>query len=587
MKLLRTNCAVTQLTIICTHVFRPLLIIPDAQIWEVQRGGSCCSSVIQLDNDHPRSWLLPPSCKNMVSESCNYADVPSPASTSMDAEKGAEYGQLPVSSDSASTMTKSENQPIDISSKRFQDKEEGMDSFYAWVVCIASAFVQLLVIGDIFCFGIFLSTYVDKFDEETQASVAFIGSIALCTTFFLAIFTGAAADYFGNHIIICIGALLIGAGLTLASFSTKLWHLYLTQGLLAGSGYSAAYISAITIVAQWFKKSRGFAVGIAVAGGGLGQFVMAQVVGALIIRLGWRSALRYMAVINVAVMIPVALFVRRRLPYSRRFLNIQMDLALFKDRNFMLLSWAYMLFIFGYLVPTTFLFIYSKKHGVPKQDAVFILSMYGVSNLAGRLFFGKLGSSEKLRVILIRMCACMGGIITSCWLQCKTYDTLLTYAFLQGFVGGGVVALIPAIGADIVGVAKVSSFLGILYTISAFSDLASPPIGGLLFDNFDNYRPTIMLSSVAQFCSMLLFLFIDISGYDNSRAQALKRGQHAHEDLPSVPKIVDAEQEQQLVPLDDEDEAEVDGINSNGRENDEEKGIALTTINVQTEERNY
>lgn len=53
----------------------------------------------------------------------------------------------------------------------------------------------------------------------------------------LGAFSGQLADRFGNRIIVIVGAVFIFIGFLLGSFSESLWHLYLTQGLIAGIGF--------------------------------------------------------------------------------------------------------------------------------------------------------------------------------------------------------------------------------------------------------------------------------------------------------------------------------------------------------------
>jgi len=50
---------------------------------------------------------------------------------------------------------------------------------------------------------------------------------------------------------VLIGGFIIAISLFLASISQKLWHLYLTQGLLYGIGGGMAYFPAVGIVPEW------------------------------------------------------------------------------------------------------------------------------------------------------------------------------------------------------------------------------------------------------------------------------------------------------------------------------------------------
>ena len=57
------------------------------------------------------------------------------------------------------------------------------------------------------------------------------------------------------------GVLIIFAGFTLASFSSSVWHLLLTQGLLVGFGMSLLYFPLLAPAPEYFTKHRATAVG--------------------------------------------------------------------------------------------------------------------------------------------------------------------------------------------------------------------------------------------------------------------------------------------------------------------------------------
>jgi MFS family permease len=235
---------------------------------------------------------------------------------------------------------------ISISSKRFVDNEVGVDSEYAWVVDMACFVVQFFVIGNFFSFGVFLPVYVDAFNSNQQ-SVAWVGSIGSFLSSFLGILTGALSDRIGNERVILMSGLLIGLGFFTASWATELWHLYLTHGFITGVGYSCGFISSVSVTGQWFKRYRGLAVGITMGGAGIGQFGMSQIAGKLIANLGWRSALRYLALINVTSLVLTSFVIRRRLPRSRHLFNMKNESEFLQNKNFLTLTFGYLFFIFG------------------------------------------------------------------------------------------------------------------------------------------------------------------------------------------------------------------------------------------------
>lgn len=97
---------------------------------------------------------------------------------------------------------------------------------------------------------------------------------------------------FGCRAVALCGGGIVCTGLLLAAWGTKLWHLYLTFGFIVGVGFGCSFVPAVAIVSMYFVKKRAMATGIAVAGSGVGTFVMALITRALLDHLTWRSTLR-------------------------------------------------------------------------------------------------------------------------------------------------------------------------------------------------------------------------------------------------------------------------------------------------------
>ena len=85
------------------------------------------------------------------------------------------------------------------------------------------------------------------------------------------------------------GAIILGGGFVSASFATRVWHHYLTQGGLVGLGVGFIYIPSVPVLSQWLSKKRILANGINSAGSGVGGIMFSLVTGPMIrnIGLGW------------------------------------------------------------------------------------------------------------------------------------------------------------------------------------------------------------------------------------------------------------------------------------------------------------
>lgn len=111
-------------------------------------------------------------------------------------------------------------------------------------------------------------------------------------------------------------AVLHSAGLMLVSTS-ETPTLVVASHLLMGVGMSLAP-SSVTSCQQWFDQRRAAASGVGLSGSGVGQFVVAQLIQALIDGNGgesnprsWRMAMRAQALCGLVLLVPCALVLRK------------------------------------------------------------------------------------------------------------------------------------------------------------------------------------------------------------------------------------------------------------------------------------
>lgn len=376
---------------------------------------------------------------------------------------------------------------------------------YGWVIVLASFFVHMFVLGNIYSFGVFYVEYIEEFDTN-RGVIAWAGSIGVGLMGGLGAWSGQLADRYGNNIVIAIGAVLIGIGYFLASFSTALWHLYLTQGIIAGFGYSFAFISGVSIVGQWFTTLRGLAVGIAVAGSGVGQFCMSQITGALIEAHGWRFAIRVLALINFVGLLICALLTKRLLPLVAAT-KANSSSELFKDPKFVQLYIGVFFNTLGMYMPYTYLPLYAQRYGVSLSQSVLILSLVGLASAVGRIMIGILADTVG-KLEMLKLCMFGGGAATLCWMACNNFASILVYGLFFGFFAGGAISLMPTVSAELFGVKKLGAIVGTLFTSSAVGSLLSAPIGGFLYDATGDYYAAI--SVVGSFLLMGFFVIFTL-----------------------------------------------------------------------------
>jgi MFS family permease len=178
--------------------------------------------------------------------------------------------------------------------------------FYGWVV-VATASLGLFFSGApivVYSFGVFLKPLTQEFH---------VGRGAISLAFTIHNFVGAGCAPFAGRLVDRLGAKrvippgLVLLGLILMSallIGSRLWQLYMFYVLLAPVTLATTPIPYCTVIARWFDRRRGLALGLIMLGMGVGTVLMPPAVQQLIARFGWRMAF---AIVGCAILvIPVA-----------------------------------------------------------------------------------------------------------------------------------------------------------------------------------------------------------------------------------------------------------------------------------------
>ena len=124
-------------------------------------------------------------------------------------------------------------------------------------------------------------------------------------------FAASLMERFGIRRVTSVALLAISAGAALSTLVTQSWMLLLTWGVLIGLGTgSMALVFAALIADRWFLKRKGLITGVLTAGSATGQLIFLPIVAGLAENQGWRWASLLIALIALAVVPIVAIFLR-------------------------------------------------------------------------------------------------------------------------------------------------------------------------------------------------------------------------------------------------------------------------------------
>ncbi|KAJ2083212.1 hypothetical protein GGI09_007405 [Coemansia sp. S100] len=124
-----------------------------------------------------------------------------------------------------------------------------------------------------------------------------------------------------------------------------------------------------------------------------------------------------------------------------------------------------------------------------------ISSILNAGSIAGRILVGLLADRiGPLNTLFISLFVSNLAILTI-WLPFKSLGPLIAAALIFGFASGSVVSLVPVVTANLFGVQRLASILGLLFFSYTLGSLVCSPVGGALLDKYGhgtNYTPLII-----------------------------------------------------------------------------------------------
>ncbi len=342
------------------------------------------------------------------------------------------------------------------------------------------------------------------------------GEIMLAFTIYF-LFTGVAAplvgsivDRYGVRGVIAVGALTTGLGFASLYFLHSLWHYYVAYFFI-GAGMSAhGQVPASAMVANWFVKKRGTAIGIMSTGIGLGIFAIAPLVGSFLIpTFGWRVA--YLALGLIAwILIPLAIFAVRTRPADKGLYPdgvtspeevAEINAASLTTKGlspkaalgtmaFWLVSVAFFINGFSSLGVNQSLVPYLQDAGFPAALAAGAMTFLGLGSAIGKFSFGWLCDKIKAK----QACALSFVLLaTSTFLLMLIGSTSpLAVAWLDAFIlglgAGGWLPTMSMLVSRNFGLASYGAIFGMVSLLQAVGGAAGPLFSGLMFDTMNTYQ---------------------------------------------------------------------------------------------------
>jgi len=310
---------------------------------------------------------------------------------------------------------------------------------------------------------------------------------------------GWIVDRFGPRRLMLAGILMAGAALAGLGAMSAVWAFYLFYFFNALGYVCGGPLPNQVLLARWFDKSRGKAMGIAYLGIGAGGALVPLLSNWLTGRFGWRLSLQLVGVLIVVIALPFAWFVRDNpaattstgagepppRPAARGPAPSVRDALTSPAFYLLALGSTCSIAAVGGTNQHLKLFL-SLDRGYSQTDAAQIISLVLAISIVGRLFMGWLADRLAVKHVMLLIYTLIAASVPLL-LAGGSRSTLMAFAVLFGLGLGGEYMIIPLMAGQLFGVQILGRVMGIVLTADGVAEATAPMLVGYLRDQSGSY----------------------------------------------------------------------------------------------------
>jgi MFS family permease len=370
-----------------------------------------------------------------------------------------------------------------------------MENRYGWVIVAAGALITCVAMGAIFALPVYLQPIADD-TGWGRAGISLAMTMGFVVMGVAGFGWGTLSDRIGARPVVLMGALLLGAGLVIASRATSLVVFQIAYGGLACASVGAFFAPLMAATVAWFDQHRSLAVSLVSIGGGVAPMVMTPLATVLIGAYGWRSAMLAIAVVVSAIVLATALLIRPApaaadaAPAAGGAMAspsaTSSPWSALRTPQFVVLAATFFLCCAAHSGPIFHTVSYAEICGASALAAASIYSVEGVAGLFGRLAFGLLADRVGVKRVII------GGLLLQAvgiysYIFVSGLGDFYVRALVLGMAYGGVMPLYAILARDYFSQGVMGTVLGAATMTSSIGMAFGPIGGGWLFDTFGTY----------------------------------------------------------------------------------------------------
>jgi len=395
--------------------------------------------------------------------------------------------------------------------------------FYGWWN-VAASFVGLSLsyaMFTVFAFGTFVTPLEAEFGwSRAEISVAL--TVTNITIVFCSPLLGWLVDRVGVRRVLIPSIFLMGVAVaSMHQMQGNIWHFYLMYLLIPLLGAGTLPLSYSRVIVAWFARRRGIALGISLAGFGVGATLVPPVGQWLIDNYGWRDAYLAFAALIIVINLPLTVLLLRESPRAMGLSvdgdtlppddmhAVSADVGLSnaearKKRSYWLILVSFLLVGFGVTSILAHLVPLLIGRGIAPRVATLYMASLGAGLIVGRILAGYLMdrffAPYVTAMFLLTMCLGIAALALDI-----RGPMILLAAVSIGLALGSEISEIAYIVSRYFGSLAFGQIYGIMFAAFQFGSAFGAPAMGLYYDRFGNYVGALWgLSGVVLLAAVLI-----------------------------------------------------------------------------------
>lgn len=395
--------------------------------------------------------------------------------------------------------------------------------FYGWYIVAAGFIIMASGWGIVYNSASLFLKPISADLGFTRSQISVTLTISAIVQLIISLFAGRIFSRFNIKRLMQLSSIVLFISFFAHSLATSLITFYILSVIKSAAMSLLGILPLSLIISSWFYERRGFAIGIAFMGSGIGGMIFNSLAGLWIVIYGWQITFQILAVIMLLTIAPCTFFIIHirpqdigLFPLGKPVNNLvekseeKLEGLMLSEASKTLRFWNLVISLLIINVCMNSLLIFVAPHlsdiGYSLRFSANIAAISMGSLAIGKLVLGHF--FDKFGILITTTIACLATTCGLLALILARYSLALIAIIICLGLGVAFVTIAnPIITHKLFGFKDYSSINGILAAAASGGSVISPIMSGYFYDKTNSYNIYFMILVILSLIVTLLFYF--------------------------------------------------------------------------------